>query len=60
MKGSIHKITQPPHMNDDEFDDFVKDIDSIIVDNLCSDCNDKDNCKKGVACKFYTFVRDSD
>lgn len=55
MKESIYKITQPPHMTEEEFSDFLDDIDSIIEDNLCSDCDDKGDCKGRIACKYYTF-----
>ena len=55
MKEATYKITQPPHMTEDEFSDFLDDIDSIIGENLCIDCEDNGDCKGGVACKYYTF-----
>ncbi|MCK4666933.1 hypothetical protein KAU33_09300 [Candidatus Dependentiae bacterium] len=50
-----YEMTQPPHMTDEEFESFASDIDSIIRDNLCIDCDDNGDCKKGVACKYYAF-----
>jgi len=55
MEKAKYEIIQPPHMTDEEFESLANDIDSIIGDNLCIDCDDNTDCKKGMTCKYYTF-----
>lgn len=57
MRKATYEITQPPHMTDEEFEGFTDDIDSIIEENLCIDCDYNDDCKGGIACKYYIFNR---
>ena len=56
MKAT-YDITQPPHMTEEEFRDFLNDINSIVIDGMCADCDKIKTCNGPIACIYYEHDR---
>ena len=54
---ATYNLTQPPHMTKEEFIDFLNDINSIVIDGMCADCDKIETCNGRVACTYYEHER---